>query len=67
VDLSSDPDKGKQGIVQISASLRISSGNNVIKLASSVIYEFFYQARVFVKLSWKSLRGRDTLDYYEKS
>ncbi len=38
---------------------------NVIKLFLSVIYEFLYQARVFVRLGWKGLPGTNTLAYYE--
>jgi hypothetical protein len=31
------------------------------KLFSSIIYEFLFQARVFVRLSWKSLPRANTL------
>jgi hypothetical protein len=38
---------------------------NVIKLSFFVIYEFSYQARVFVRLGWKSLPRTNTPAYYE--
>jgi hypothetical protein len=33
------------------------TGPNVIKLFLSVIFEFLYQARVFVRLGWKTCKG----------
>ncbi len=41
-------------------------GANVIDLFLSVIYGFSYQATAFVRLSWKSLPGTNTLAYYNK-
>ncbi len=43
------------------------SGPNVIKLFTTVIYEFSYLARVFVRIGLKSLSGTNTPAYYEKS
>ncbi len=40
-------------------------GANLIKLFWAVIHIFSYQARVFVRLGWKSLLGTNTLAYYE--
>jgi hypothetical protein len=40
---------------------------NIIKLFTSVIYEFPRSARVFFKLGWKNLPGRNTIAYYENS
>jgi hypothetical protein len=34
---------------------------NVIKLVLSIIYVFFYYARVFVRITCKSLSGTSTL------
>ncbi len=34
------------------------TGPNEIKLFLSVIYEFLYQARVFVRLGWKTCEGQ---------
>ena len=34
---------------------------NVIKLFVSVIYEFLYYIRAFVRMSWKSLSGTNIL------
>jgi hypothetical protein len=31
----------------------------------SIIYSFLYQARVFLRISWKRLPGSNTLAYYE--
>ncbi len=45
--------------------IALSLGPNVIKHFFSVIYEFSYWARVFVRLSWKSLPGTNTLAYYQ--
>jgi hypothetical protein len=42
-------------------------GPNVIKLFLSVIYEFLYKARVFVRLGWKILPMTNTLDYYKNT
>ncbi len=33
----------------------------------SIIYEFSDEARVFVRLGWKSLPGTNTLTYYKNS
>jgi hypothetical protein len=35
--------------------LCVGPGSNVIKLFLSVIYDFSYQAKVFVRLRWKKL------------
>ncbi len=45
----------------------VTPGANVIKLSLSVINEFSYQARVFVRLGRKSLEGTNTTANYEKS
>ncbi len=38
---------------------------NVTNLLPSVIYDFSYYARVFVRLGWNSLPGTNTLAYYK--
>ncbi len=42
-------------------------GANVIKLFLFVIYEFLDQARVFVKIDYKSFPVTNILAYYESS
>jgi hypothetical protein len=45
--------------------ITLTLGANVIKLFLHVNYRFSYQARVFVRLDWKSLPNTNTLAYYE--
>ncbi len=45
--------------------IALSLGPNVIKHFFSVIYEFSYWDRVFVRLGCKGLKGINTLAYYE--
>jgi hypothetical protein len=40
-------------------------GANVMKHFTAIIYEFLCQAKVFVRLGWKSLPDTNTLAYYE--
>jgi hypothetical protein len=44
-----------------------STGANVIKLCTVVMYDFLYKAKVFVRLGGKSLLGTNTLAYYKNS
>ncbi len=38
-----------------------------IVIKNSVVCEFSYQARVFVRIGWKSLLGTNGLAYYNNS
>jgi hypothetical protein len=59
---------GVSGQVWISEEESLSvPGVNVTNLFESVIYEFLYQARVFVRPGLKSLPGTITLAYYKNS
>ncbi len=41
----------------------IATWGQCYKTFLSTIYEFLYQARVFIRLGWKSLQGTNTLAY----
>jgi hypothetical protein len=43
--------------------MKLTTGVNLVKLFTSVTYEFLYSARLFVKLGWKSLPGTNTIAY----
>ncbi len=44
---------------------KVQPGLNLIKLFTVAVYEFWYWARVFVRLGWKSLPRTNALAYFE--
>ncbi len=59
------PDTFKSSVLDSTVLLKSDLGPMLLNFFTSVIYELFYQAKVFVRLDWKSIPMTNTLAYYE--